>query len=255
MAAARRRTGSDRSRAFGSERRGRSTSAAARSPPSTGLAGRPPVDLLTAFAGVLDRPRGALPGGSGRRTSTARAPSACSDGRGHRARTRRARTRRVRPRPGVQSRRGRARAAAQLAFVVAVDQLARARLLAFSLDSAIAAGRYRPGHGASCRGRSPGRALLRVPRAGRDAFGRTDRAQRARDAITIVERRPPWREDLGARVVVDEGRTAAVRRRHWTLCCSDSNDRWWLYDDTAPARDVAPLLVAIDEDVTGIFWG
>ena len=41
----------------------------------------------------------------------------------------------------------------------------------------------------------------------------------------------------------------------WTLYCSDSNDRWWLYDDTDPAPDVRPLLAAIDEDVTGIFWG
>jgi len=41
----------------------------------------------------------------------------------------------------------------------------------------------------------------------------------------------------------------------WTLHCSDSNGRWWLYDDVAPADTVAPLLVAIDEDRTGIFWG
>jgi hypothetical protein len=41
----------------------------------------------------------------------------------------------------------------------------------------------------------------------------------------------------------------------WTLYCSDSSGRWWRYDEAAPARDVAPLLAAIDEDVTGIFWG
>jgi len=31
--------------------------------------------------------------------------------------------------------------------------------------------------------------------------------------------------------------------------------RAYRYDDDAPPRDVAPLLAAIDEDVTGIFWG
>jgi hypothetical protein len=39
------------------------------------------------------------------------------------------------------------------------------------------------------------------------------------------------------------------------LYCADSNGRWWLYDDAAPAHDVEPLLAAIDEDATGIFWG
>ena len=41
----------------------------------------------------------------------------------------------------------------------------------------------------------------------------------------------------------------------WTLFCSDSNDRWWLYDETSPAPHVGPLLAAIDDDATGIFWG
>jgi hypothetical protein len=40
-----------------------------------------------------------------------------------------------------------------------------------------------------------------------------------------------------------------------TLYCADSNGRWWLYDAAAAARDVEPLLAAIDEDATGIFWG
>jgi hypothetical protein len=56
-------------------------------------------------------------------------------------------------------------------------------------------------------------------------------------------------------VVVDEGRAARFDGGVWTLYCADSNGRWWLYDHAAPARDVAPLLAAIDADVTGIFWG
>jgi hypothetical protein len=74
-------------------------------------------------------------------------------------------------------------------------------------------------------------------------------------AITIVERRPPWREDLGQ----EWSSTKVAQLRYdggmWTLYRPDSGGRWWLYDDAPPARDVAPLLAAIDEDRTGIFWG
>ncbi|HEY6691416.1 MAG TPA: DUF3024 domain-containing protein [Solirubrobacteraceae bacterium] len=75
------------------------------------------------------------------------------------------------------------------------------------------------------------------------------------NTITIVERRPPWSEDFGA----EWSSTKVAQLRFdggiWTLYCADSNGRWWLYDHAAPARDVAPLLAAIDADVTGIFWG
>jgi hypothetical protein len=75
------------------------------------------------------------------------------------------------------------------------------------------------------------------------------------NAITIVERRPPWSELVGP----EWSTTKVAQLRYdgglWTLYCSDSNDRWWLYDDADPAPDVRPLLAAIDEDATGIFWG
>jgi hypothetical protein len=74
-------------------------------------------------------------------------------------------------------------------------------------------------------------------------------------AITIVERRPPWREDLGPKWTSTKVAQLRYDVRLWTLYCSDSNGRWWLYDDADPAPDVGPLLAAIDEDVTGIFWG
>jgi hypothetical protein len=41
----------------------------------------------------------------------------------------------------------------------------------------------------------------------------------------------------------------------WTLYWADGSGRRRPYDDAAPARDVAPLLAAIDEDRTGIFRG
>jgi DUF3024 family protein len=77
------------------------------------------------------------------------------------------------------------------------------------------------------------------------------------NAITIVERRPPWSELVGpewttthiAQLRYDE------RDRCWSLYCRDSRERWWLYDDAEPAADVRSLLAAIDDDPTGIFWG
>jgi DUF3024 family protein len=75
------------------------------------------------------------------------------------------------------------------------------------------------------------------------------------NAITIVERRPPWSELVGP----EWSTTRVAQLRYddglWTLYCSDSSDRWSLYDDADPAPDVTPLLAAIDEDATGIFWG
>jgi len=56
-------------------------------------------------------------------------------------------------------------------------------------------------------------------------------------------------------VVIDQGRAAALRRRQLDPLRLGSSGRWWRYDESAPARDVAPLLAAIDDDVTGIFWG
>lgn len=77
------------------------------------------------------------------------------------------------------------------------------------------------------------------------------------NAITIVERRPPWSELVGPEWTTSH--IAQLRYdedgRRWTLYCRDSRERWWLYDDAEPAADVGPLLTAIDEDATGIFWG
>ncbi len=52
-----------------------------------------------------------------------------------------------------------------------------------------------------------------------------------------------------AQLRYDEGRAA------WSLFCSDSNGRWWEYDELGPTKEVGPLLNEIDADPTGIFWG
>ena len=77
------------------------------------------------------------------------------------------------------------------------------------------------------------------------------------NSITISERRPPWRVDLGPEWT--ESKVAQLRydsaEGSWSLYCPDRHERWFLYDDVAPASSVVPLLTEIDEDPTGIFWG
>jgi hypothetical protein len=41
----------------------------------------------------------------------------------------------------------------------------------------------------------------------------------------------------------------------WSLYCADRNDRWHHYRYAKPAKDIAALLDAIDNDKTGAFWG
>jgi hypothetical protein len=77
------------------------------------------------------------------------------------------------------------------------------------------------------------------------------------NAITIVERRPPWREDFGP----DWSSTKVAQLRFdpasqaWALYCSDANGRWLRYTDLEPSKGVRSLLDEIDADPTGIFWG
>ena len=76
-------------------------------------------------------------------------------------------------------------------------------------------------------------------------------------SITILERRPPWNPAYGSEwssLKVAQLRYDDAARR-WRLFSSGSDDRWHPYELASPAPDVAPLLVAIEEDRTGIFWG
>jgi Protein of unknown function (DUF3024) len=75
--------------------------------------------------------------------------------------------------------------------------------------------------------------------------------------ITISERRPPWRVDLGPEWT--ELKVAQLRydpsERTWSLHCRDHSERWFVYDGIGPAPSVVPLLTEVDKDPTGIFWG
>jgi hypothetical protein len=43
--------------------------------------------------------------------------------------------------------------------------------------------------------------------------------------------------------------------KQWTLYCMDRNSRWHLYDLIEPSADFDDMLIALDRDPTGIFWG
>ncbi|MGH2698358.1 MAG: DUF3024 domain-containing protein [Actinomycetota bacterium] len=75
--------------------------------------------------------------------------------------------------------------------------------------------------------------------------------------ITIYERRPLWREDLGPewtsmRICSMEWDPAT---RLWTLYARDGNDRRLDYPYVDPAPTIKPLLGELDNDPTAIFWG
>lgn len=77
------------------------------------------------------------------------------------------------------------------------------------------------------------------------------------NTITLYERRPPWREDVGSewtsmRICVFEW---DHDRHKWTLYSIDRNDRRRRYEFAEPASDLMPLLREVDNDPTGIFWG
>jgi len=78
----------------------------------------------------------------------------------------------------------------------------------------------------------------------------------SRGAVTIVERRAPWREDYGpewtARGIARLRYTGT--RGEWALYWSDRNARWHRYDLIDPAPQVTNLLDEIDRDPTCIFW-
>ncbi|MGO9752146.1 MAG: DUF3024 domain-containing protein [Solirubrobacteraceae bacterium] len=78
-----------------------------------------------------------------------------------------------------------------------------------------------------------------------------------RHAVTLVERRAPWRADYGPEWTSSPVARLRwnVSRGEWTLYWRDRNNRWHRYDDTAPTTEIAALLEEIDRDPTGIFWG
>lgn len=76
-------------------------------------------------------------------------------------------------------------------------------------------------------------------------------------SVTILECRPPWREDLGT----EWSRLPGARLRYtkttgeWSLYWADRNSKFHIYDLVPPTDHIRRLLREIDDDPTGIFWG
>lgn len=94
----------------------------------------------------------------------------------------------------------------------------------------------------------------RIPPHARDQI-RLEHVVRG-NAITIVERRPPW-DGVG-----DEWTSLTIAQMRfdepsatWTLWWSDRNGRWHRYDDLKPTPDLELILWEIDVDPTANFWG
>lgn len=75
--------------------------------------------------------------------------------------------------------------------------------------------------------------------------------------VTIVECRPPWREDVG----VEWTRFPIARLRYtkstglWSLYWRDRHLRFHEYDRVPASQSVEDLLAEVDRDPMAIFWG
>jgi Protein of unknown function (DUF3024) len=95
----------------------------------------------------------------------------------------------------------------------------------------------------------------RVPEHARDEV-RLEAVVRG-NAITLIERRAPWRGDIGpewSTLKIAQLRYAA-KAGEWSLYCCNRNEQWFPYTEAHAHSDVGPLLEAVDADPTGIFWG
>lgn len=76
-------------------------------------------------------------------------------------------------------------------------------------------------------------------------------------AATIVECRPPWREDYGP----EWTRSPIARLRYgrstglWTLYYRRHTGRWERYPLLTSTRQISELLAEIEDDPICIFWG
>ncbi len=75
------------------------------------------------------------------------------------------------------------------------------------------------------------------------------------NSVSLFEERPAflkpekWINCMVAQFRFDDS------KKTWSLYCRDRNSKWHLYDLVKPSRTFERLLEAVEEDVTGIFWG
>ncbi len=76
-------------------------------------------------------------------------------------------------------------------------------------------------------------------------------------AITVLECRPPWREDFGrdwTRFPICRFRYTKARKQ-WSLYWRDRNLKFHEYDLVAPTPHIDELIEHVVNDRSGIFWG
>jgi Protein of unknown function (DUF3024) len=76
------------------------------------------------------------------------------------------------------------------------------------------------------------------------------------NTVTILECRPPWREDFGpewTRQGVARMKFVTATEK-WTLYWSDRNSHWHIFDLISPGT-ITKILREIEDDQTNIFWG
>ncbi len=75
--------------------------------------------------------------------------------------------------------------------------------------------------------------------------------------VTIVECRPPWRDDGGGewtRFPIARLRYGKATRL-WSLYWRDRHSKFHAYDRVPATERVEDLLAEVDRDPTAIFWG
>ena len=72
--------------------------------------------------------------------------------------------------------------------------------------------------------------------------------------VTLFEERPHFTLPQWVRMKIAQFRYDPETDA-WTLFWPDRNERWHEYFDLPPSVDLDDLLVEVDEDPTGIFWG
>ena len=81
--------------------------------------------------------------------------------------------------------------------------------------------------------------------------------EEGRQAVTILECRPPWREEYGpewTRMPIARLRYVGSNRL-WTLYYHRHTGHWERYPLRGPTRRIDELLNEIDRDPICIFWG
>lgn len=75
------------------------------------------------------------------------------------------------------------------------------------------------------------------------------------NSVSLHESRPSFfKPDDWVEVPVAQFRYDS-KENLWTLYCADRNSRWIPFTNVDPTRNFEKLLLEVDADTTGIFWG